>query len=398
MRLLSFGPAKWLQTKFVKPASEFVALPEKMAALRDEVTSLRGEIVSLRGDVVSRQGEVDSLRTEIARSSEFVDAQGQPNLGPLSPGRRNERIVAWNIKNLGYEMARLLAGSRPAIEGAAANLQVTSRTTRQADFETPWFAYWCAQLKMAPIYHRKIWEYCFLLQSLHDEGLLVPGKTGLGFACGREPIPSYLASRGVIVTATDLAPEDVVSKGWDKTNEHAAGLETLWHPHLVDRDLFGKAVSFLHVDANRIPPSLAGYDFCWSICALEHLGSIEKGLAFIENSLAVLRPGGVAIHTTEFNLDNEGPTIDNWLTVLFQRKHIEALAESLTAQGHDVAPLNFDFGDGPLDNFIDIPPYHWNSIFDHPQPAVQLQHPSHLKLAIDGFACTCFGLVVRKKK
>ena len=146
-------------------------------------------------------------------------------------------------------------------------------------------------------------------------------------------------------------------------------------------------------DMNAIPADLAGYDFCWSICALEHLGSIEKGLAFVENALAVLKPGGLAVHTTEFNIAPRGPTIDHWPTVLFQRDHLLALAGRLAAAGHEVAPFDFALGDRPMDRFIDLPPW------SHDMPAEwQGWHgtPAHLKIALDGFVSTCFGLVVRK--
>jgi len=31
-----------------------------------------------------------------------------------------------------------------------------------------------------------------------------------------------------------------------------------------------------------LPADLTGFDFCWSICALEHLGTIAQGLDFIK--------------------------------------------------------------------------------------------------------------------
>lgn len=144
---------------------------------------------------------------------------------------------------------------------------------------------------------------------------------------------------------------------------------------------------------NAIPADLSGYDFCWSVCAMEHLGSIEQGLAFVENSLAPLKPGGISVHTMEFNIDPDGPTVDNWPTVFFQRRHIETLAERLRAAGHIVAPLNFDAGDRPLDRFIDLPP--WG---DGTKAALAqaLGQPLHLKVAADGFVVTCFGMIVTK--
>jgi len=144
---------------------------------------------------------------------------------------------------------------------------------------------------------------------------------------------------------------------------------------------------------NAVPADLAGFDFCWSICALEHLGSIDKGLGFIEASLATLRPGGTAVHTLEFNVENDGPTIDNWITVLFQQRHLEALATRLRSQGHRVEELDFDTGSMPMDQFIDLPPWHHDP---GENAAVNLGEPLHLKLAIDGFVSTSFGLIVTK--
>jgi hypothetical protein len=136
---------------------------------------------------------------------------------------------------------------------------------------------------------------------------------------------------------------------------------------------------------NAIPADLAGsFDFCWSTCAFEHLGSIERGLGFVEASLETLRPGGVAVHTTEFNLRDGDETIDDWPTVLFQKRHIEALAGTLRGRGYRMEPIDFGRGQKVLDGFVDLPPY---------GPEVS---PAHLKLLVDGFPCTSIGLIVHK--
>jgi SAM-dependent methyltransferase len=192
---------------------------------------------------------------------------------------------------------------------------------------------------------------------------------------------------------TDLPSEEARAAGWVATNQHAASINQAYHPHLVAEDVFHSRVSLRNVDMNAIPDDLRDYDFCWSICALEHLGTLENGTRFIENSLRTLRPAGLAIHTTELNIDAEGGTIDNWPTVLFQRRHFEALATRLREQGHDVAELNFHYGKKPMDRFIDLPPFHHDLPSDM---AEWIGDPLHLKVGIDGFACTCFGIVVRK--
>jgi hypothetical protein len=145
----------------------------------------------------------------------------------------------------------------------------------QSDMESDWVRHWCNELKTPLVFHRKLWELAYVLQAMHDAGHLAQGQRGLGFGCGREPIPSYLAALGAHVTITDLAPEDMRAAGWSKSAEYARTLDDAHADHLVDRETFDRQVTLRHVDMNDIPEDLVGYDFCWSICALEHLGSIR---------------------------------------------------------------------------------------------------------------------------
>jgi hypothetical protein len=106
-----------------------------------------------------------------------------------------------------------------------------------------------------------------------------------------------------------------------------------------------------------IPDDLRGFDFCWSACALEHLGSLEEGLEFVERSLDTLAPGGIAVHTTEYNLTSNDDTVEQGPTVVYRERDIRALVERLEAQGHEVAALDLSAGEGLLDRYVDVPPY-----------------------------------------
>ena len=343
---------------------------------------------------LSEQSE--ELAGQLARLLELLGSNSQPNLNALTLKLRDLNNLALTVKFFGYDLARRLAEDLPQrqqLTPYVANLH--SKASTQADLESDWAAYWCAELKVPRVFHRKLWEFAFVLQALWERGMIGHDKRGLGFGCGHEPIPSYLASKGVRLTVTDMAPEDANSKGWMNTRQHATTIDALFMPHLADRGTFDRNVGLRYVDMNAIPSDLKDYDFCWSVCALEHLGSIAQGLAFIRNSLATLRPGGVAVHTTEFNFLNDNQTIDNWPTVLFQRRHFTQLAEELRKEGHDVGELDFRIGDKPLDKFIDIAPFP----HDWPQSTAPEWSGSvaHLKLSIDGFASTCFGLIINKR-
>jgi 2-polyprenyl-3-methyl-5-hydroxy-6-metoxy-1,4-benzoquinol methylase len=323
-----------------------------------------------------------------------VSTHGHPNLNRLRLIANSIDPLALNIKQMGYSLARQLAEALPPPTGTVARRQnLPNGLSTQAAMESDWVAHWCAELSIPVTYHRKLWELCFVLQSLFDAGMITPGKRGLAFGCGAEPLPSYLAAHGVSVLATDLPADDAVAGGWMESGQHASARDQAFQPHLVSREAFDTHVAFRSVDMNHIPTDLTGFDFCWSICALEHLGSIAQGLAFVENSLACLRPGGLSVHTTEFNIRDDGPTIDNWLSVAFQRRHLENLADRLRAQGHHVAPFDFDLGAGPMDRFVDLPPYH-----EQLPPVLQdwLGPLTHLKASMDGMIVTCVGLAIRK--
>jgi 2-polyprenyl-3-methyl-5-hydroxy-6-metoxy-1,4-benzoquinol methylase len=265
--------------------------------------------------------------------------------------------------------------------GPGVNVLPNSTCCRQEAFEQPWFSWWNEQFRTRLRYHRKLWEYVFICQALWERDVIRPGARGVGFGVGVEPLSSWFASRECQVLGTDMAAEVAETKGWSSSIQHSAGKAALrWHGICTD-DQFDRNVGFRECDMNHIPDDLTGFDFCWSSCAFEHLGSIEKGLAFVERSLDCLKPGGWVVHTTELNLSSNDDTVDHQETVLFRQRDFEELARRLTAKGHRVAPLDFDPGYGPVDRYIDVPPY-------RDQPV--------LKLLLAGYSATSFGIIVQR--
>jgi hypothetical protein len=310
---------------------------------------------------------------------------------------REAQLAAWNTKVLGSHIAHSfysvgLAGAGAPLPEEPTRIGLTSQLCRQADIESAWLRHWCRELRFVPMYHRKVWEDAFVLQALWEAGLLEAGRRGLGFAVGAEWLPSFFAARGLDIVATDLDARDDRAEGWIRSGQHGTGLHELHKPLLVDEAAFGERVTLRTADMNAIPAEFAGgFDFCWSVCSFEHCGSIAAGLDFVLASLGTLKPGGLAVHTTEFNLDADGPTIETGGTVLFQRRHFEGLAERLRAEGHELATLDLDPGNGVLDGFVDLPPY-----LSETTPLRQ-NHPPHLRLSIAGYVATSVGLIIRKR-
>ena len=259
----------------------------------------------------------------------------------------------------------------------------SSGLCRQTHFNLPLYQYWCEQIKEAPRLHRKQWEYVYMLQALYERQMLHIGKSCLGFGVGKEPLASYLASKDLKVLATDLEIEYAEKLGWTKTNEHAHSLKSLNDKGICPIDKFDRNVNFKNVDMNNFSSNLGSFDIVYSSCAFEHLGSIEKGLDFVKKSSKLLNKGGVAIHTTEFNLTSNSLTVDNNDNcVLFRKKDFESLEQDLERDGFFMEPIDFSQGNDEYEKYIDLPPY-----CDEP----------HIRLkAFEKFDITSIGIIVHK--
>ena len=268
---------------------------------------------------------------------------------------------------------------------------LTSTVCRYEHFRSPWFLRWSRRLGFTAVLdtldsvgsHRKIWEWCAIAQALEERNMLQPSRRALGFAVGQEPLPSLFGSHGVRVLATDRPLGDSAG-GWIETGQHAASLDPLFKDHLISRREFDDRVAFSPVDMK----DLSGlepehYDFIWSSCSLEHLGSLQAGVDFIEASLSLLKVGGVAVHTTEYNISSNAETVHAGDNVLYRRRDVEAVGQRLRGLSALLLPPDFDPGCEPPDIEFDYEPYHQNGRF-------------HIKLLMSGYVVTSMLLIVER--
>jgi SAM-dependent methyltransferase len=252
-----------------------------------------------------------------------------------------------------------------------------STICRQAHIDGPVHKRWMDEMGYSTEYHRKFWEYGYIAQALFERGMLAEGKRGLGFAVGQEPLPALFARYGCEVVATDMDAEGAGQ--WATSGQHAAGLDALSKPRICPEDVFRRRVSFRVADMNAVPNDLAGFDFVWSSCAIEHVGSLDLAKAAVRRMMRCLKPGGVAVHTTEFNILSNHSTLESGWCVLWRRRDLEWLRDALAADGHALADLDLVPGTGLADHIVDLPPYDGSV---------------HLLLKLDRYVCTSVALII----
>lgn len=258
---------------------------------------------------------------------------------------------------------------------------LVSQAASAAQVLDPVYEAWAGALGEAPRFHRKQWEYVAILQAAELAGALRQGKRAIGFGVGTEPLPALLAARGVSVLATDQPAK--TAGDWTRRAEHAPSVDALVKPWICAPDRMRELVKFRPVDMRRLPADLGEHDLVWSACVIEHLGSPQAGLDFIIESLALLRPGGVSVHTTEFDLTPGPQPVDYGHCALYRLVDIEGLQD-------DVRRLGFE---------MDINPY---VAFEHPAdrfvapPLSVGDEEFHLKLALYQSITTSFAIVVRR--
>lgn len=286
------------------------------------------------------------------------------------------RMTSRGFSDLSRDSTTLPTSSVQTVSTLASCL-CTEEKLRSDVFQT-----WAVQLRESPNHmHRKVWEWCYISQALKERGFLRPGMRGLGFAVGTEPLTSIFATYGASIVATDLYTDVAQVKGWVETHQHAEGYDAINARKLCDEAELRRLVEFKFADMNDISSEFNGkFDFLWSSCALEHLGSLEKGKAFILSAMNCLKHGGVAVHTTEYNLSSNSKTVESGETVLYRKQDIEDIIRSLRAQGYQI-DIDWNEGSGYSDGFVDVPPY---------------EHKTHLKLKIGEFVVTSLGMIIQK--
>lgn len=236
-----------------------------------------------------------------------------------------------------------------------------------------------------PLFNRKAWEWAYIAE-MACQGVASPSSgRALGFGVGNEPLPALFASWGMDVVATDQAADP--GSAWAETGQLMRGINGLARPHLIATEDLAKRLSVQTVDMNAIPADIGSFDLIWCSCSMEHLGSPDKGLQFARQSCRLLRPGGLAVHTTELELTSRATTADHGRCAVYRVQDIRGFAASMRAEGYDISMNTYVSMDTPHDRWIDMP-----------EVETKLPELAELKVLIGDSVTTSFGLMVRKPR
>lgn len=190
------------------------------------------------------------------------------------------------------------------------------------------------------------------------------------------------AAYGADILATDLNAEP--SDLWAKTGQQVQTLEQFHWPNLISANEFNARVNFQPVDMRDLSALLSGsFNFLWSSCSLEHLGSLEQGLEFVENAMDLLKPSGVAVHTTEFNISSLDETLETGPNVIYRQKDLRQLEQRLRRRSATLHSISFESGNSEFDRDFDRPPYYASG-------------RQHIKLELGGYVSTSILLVITR--
>ena len=148
--------------------------------------------------------------------------------------------------------------------------------------------------------HRKDWEWALGIIAMKRFGKLNDKCTAIGIGAGREEILFYFANNLKHVYATDIYD----GKDWDNfAPSDFPENPKKYAPFPYKED----ALTVLRMDATKLEFPSETFDIAFSFSSIEHFGGENhsgalKGLREIER---VLKPGGIAVITTEYIINNK---------------------------------------------------------------------------------------------
>jgi hypothetical protein len=195
------------------------------------------------------------------------------------------------------------------------------------------------------------WEEAFILQALEYYGVTTDHGAALGISGmrsgTRRSLPCYFAGRGCTVLMAATRRDDLPD------GDPGLALEYLIDEKLCPPARFFEAVHLTLFDDLTVPAGLTGFDFLWSTDVSANPDARSRFPQLLRDSIACLRPGGVAIHLLRYS--GRIGAVGDGGSDAYGRAEIERMALSLIADGHEVAQLKFDINHPDMPGDQEIP-------------------------------------------
>jgi SAM-dependent methyltransferase len=237
-----------------------------------------------------------------------------------------------------------------------------------------------------PRLHRKQWEFAHIFRALQALGRLNGLSRGLSMGAGQERLLYSVARHAGHLTVTDLYESESAWNG-ARTDDPDRSIKAA-APFPVDCS----NISAKRMDMRALEFGDALFDFCYSSCAIEHIGDHDDFLAHLREVRRVLKSDGVYVLTTEFHYgDDVIPVRDNYyFSIGYLRELIDAagLAVAGVADGRvRPHPLNRPLPSNLSDLYADT---------SKGAAGLLRQSMPHVQLLTGGEAFTSLCLVLRK--
>lgn len=149
------------------------------------------------------------------------------------------------------------------------------------------------------VFHRKVWEFSQTLYGLRKLRRLTPDSVALGIGCGHEELMYFLANRIARVVATDLYEGSYLGGESDA--------DVLEHPDKYAPIRYREDhLEVRRMDGLALDAADGRFDFVFCLSSIEHFGTVRDKRQAFREMFRVLKPGGVAVVTTEVVLNRLG--------------------------------------------------------------------------------------------
>lgn len=245
-----------------------------------------------------------------------------------------------------------------------------------------------SELRESPRFHRKQWEFAMIFLALRRLGYLNKDSTGLSMGGGNERVLYSIARYVKKLFVTDLYSD---TTGWDcaRTDDPNDFIRKS-KPFEVD----DSKIEAMRMDMRDLQFEDNTFDFCYSSCAIEHIGDYDDFIKHINEVHRCLKEGGVYVLTTEFQFGDE--TIKDPNNYIFSHSYLNEILRSieLSVFTQPIVTLSENEANFPL-------PANINNIFDLGSSSSQIDHYpnySHLLLLRGKHPFTSISLILKKEE